>query len=423
MRILSRLAFALALVAATAARAHAHASLISSTPSNGQVVASSPELIRLVFSEPIVVELSHVMLVSADGRETRLNVTGDPHEVRALVATVSGLNSGGYRVEWHIVSADGHPVMGSIAFSVGAASQSPPPAMEMHHEATHMAMSHGGPIVGGAALLPAIFRGAALSALLGLCGMLGFAAYTDKRSRLQQRMCTWLSVASVVFLVIHLLLWLMHVSPEGRIDPGMVQAAIQREVGFDEMLRLIFAALAAWALLLARQWKLAFAFSLAAVLAGGTIGHPAAIDPVIAIPAKAVHLAGVAFWFGGILWLATTDPESPDIISSATTVSGVALVSITLVAVTGIIQAFLFLNDFSDLITSAYGLTLLAKIAGLGVLFAFGAYHRSRLLPRLATEGTAIALRRSVRAEIAVMIVVILIGGFLAYVPVPLSNP
>ena len=60
-----------------------------------------------------------------------------------------------------------------------------------------------------------------------------------------------------------------------------------------------------------------------------------------------------------------------------------------------------------------------AKIVGLLILALFGAYHRTQLMPRLEAGGDPVPLRRSVRKEIAIMILVVMLGGFLAYVPVP----
>ena len=222
----------------------------------------------------------------------------------------------------------------------------------------------------------------------------------------------------MLLLTGHLVSWLIHVSPANSLDSETVRNALSREVGLDELVRLIFAALAAWAVLLARRFRIAFAFALAAVLAGGTIGHPAAIDPLISVPSKAVHLVGVAFWLGGLLWLVTSDASSVDIMSSAGTVSSVSLVSIIVVAVTGIIQSFLFLTSWSDLFSTPYGLVLLGKIAGLLALSGFGAWHRFRLM-RATRSDAGSALARSVRKEIVLMIAVVLLGGFLAYVPVP----
>jgi len=397
------------------ARASAHASLLSSNPSNGAVLTSSPMEIRLVFSEPIVIELSQMMLAGPGARTIRLDSRGDPHEVRALIATLPSLANGGYRVDWHIISADGHPVSGSVTFSVGAAAAVPPKqnAGDRHGFASRE------PVLAGAALIPAILRGMSLSAVLAACGLLGFAGYSTVASNRQKRLCAWLSGTATVLLTAHLLSWLVHVSPASSLDGEIARNALSREAGLDELVRLILTALALWAVILARRLRLAFAFALAAVIAGGAIGHPAAIDPIITIPSKALHLVGVAFWLGGLLWLATSDAASSDVASSAGMVSSVSLISIIVVALTGIVQSFLFLTEWTDIYSTAYGLTLVGKTAGLLGLASFGAYHRWRLMPRLAASGADAPLFRSVRREIALMITIVLLGGFLAYVPVP----
>jgi putative copper export protein len=255
--------------------------------------------------------------------------------------------------------------------------------------------------------------------LLALCGLLGFAGYSTSRTKLQDKLCAWLSILATVLLVAHLVSWLIHVSPSNSLDDDIVAIALSRKVGLDELMRVILAALAAWSVLLARRFKLGFAFALAAVLAGGTIGHPAAIDPLVTVPSKALHLVGVAFWFGGLLWLATMDSSAEDTLSSAGIVSNVALISIVVVALTGAVQSFLFLSHWSEVYTSAYGLTLIGKVAGLFTLALFGAWHRWRLMPRAIATSDVNPLKRSVRWEIAVMIAVVMLGGFLAYVPVP----
>jgi copper transport protein len=355
------------------------------------------------------------MLVSPDGKMSQLESHADPHEVKAILATMPSLADGGYRVDWHIISADGHPVSGSISFSVGAAAV---PAPQLSAAETH-AVSGREPVVAGAALYPALLRGLSLSALLALCGLLGFAGYTPIPSKRQERLCVWLSGLATLFLTAHLIVWLIHVSPVNALDAETARSALSREVGLDELIRLILAALAAWSVILARRMRMAFAFALAAVLAGGAIGHPAAIDPVIAIPTNALHLVGVAFWLGGLLWLVTSDASSPDTLASASIVSNVALISIVVVALTGIIQSFLFLTAPADLLSTAYGRVIMAKVSGLLILAAFGAHHRYRLMPQMQAGGETLPFIRSVRKEILVMVLVVMIGGFLAYVPVP----
>ena len=85
---------------------------------------------------------------------------------------------------------------------------------------------------------------------------------------------------------------------------------------------------------------------------------------------------------------------------------------------TGVVQSALFLPSVRALYESTYGRLVLLKVAGLMILLVFGAYHR-RIVPRMETTMARRRLRRSVRAEIAVMIIVAALGGVLATVAPP----
>lgn len=123
-------------------------------------------------------------------------------------------------------------------------------------------------------------------------------------------------------------------------------------------------------------------------------------------------------WLGGLIWLITTARlNAVTHHDEAKRVSYVAMISVIAVLVSGLLQSVLFLNRPADLLNSGYGKLVIAKIIGLFILVGYGAYHRYSLLPRLNESGTS--LSASVRQEIAIMAVVILIGGFLAYVPPP----
>jgi copper transport protein len=79
----------------------------------------------------------------------------------------------------------------------------------------------------------------------------------------------------------------------------------------------------------------------------------------------------------------------------------------------------MFLNTPGDLIHSAYGRLALIKMIGVLALIGLGAFNRFILLPVVDESDARPALTRTVRQEIAIVIVLILIGGFLAYVPTP----
>lgn len=169
--------------------------------------------------------------------------------------------------------------------------------------------------------------------------------------------------------------------------------------------------------------------ALATTAAAGATGH-AVSDAAWSVPLKALHLLAVALWLGGILHLAAMPADAPrrERLERARAVSGVALAGVTVVVVTGLAQAWRLLPEPGAALGSAYGLALLAKVVGTAVLLAFGARHRFRSIPRLAAaEASAAgreptagnALRRSVRREVGVMVVVLLIAGLLAHLPLP----
>ena len=65
------LCLALSPVVASAGRALLHATLLRSVPRANSVLKTPPESVRLVFSEPVVPELSQIALVRRDSLNTR----------------------------------------------------------------------------------------------------------------------------------------------------------------------------------------------------------------------------------------------------------------------------------------------------------------------------------------------------------------
>jgi copper transport protein len=100
-------------------------------------------------------------------------------------------------------------------------------------------------------------------------------------------------------------------------------------------------------------------------------------------------------------------------------VSSIALICAIAILASGCFQTLLFLNRPTDLIGSAYGRLALIKIVGVLALIGLGAFNRFILVPVVDDSGTRPALKRTIRQEIAIMILLILVGGFLAYVPTP----
>jgi copper transport protein len=410
-----------------------HATLVSSEPPANSHLASAPTRVRLVYSEPIEGKLAKVSIVPATGAPIVLRAGADPRDVHAVIAPVDALGPGSYKVQWRVVSADGHPVDGTFSFTVGdttaGAAPAPlapaPPAQPEPREEPEA----WGPAAFGAPIVPAVLRGTGLGALMAATGLLLFMAGAKpnaaQRDDARVRSATTaFAVAAPILLGAHLVTWLINTSPDLKFDPDWAVSALGTTVGKIELWRVGLTILALWAWWLARRTRLALAFAAGAVVVSGAVGHSAAIAPAWAVPAKAIHLLASAIWVGGLLWLLIR-PAGDDVLLFATDadrVSSRALWGVVAIAFTGVVQTRLFLDSWAGLVTSAYGLLVLAKTAGLLVLVAFGAYNRQRVMPRLTTAPSATeagVLRSSVVREVVVIVIVILLGGLLAYVPPP----
>ncbi len=97
------------------AAASAHAVLITAEPQDGAVLAAAPRQIKLTFSEPVAPLI--LRLLKRDGSIVRLSDYQLESETLTInLPTLPG--SGSNILSWRVASQDGHPVGGSLTFSV-----------------------------------------------------------------------------------------------------------------------------------------------------------------------------------------------------------------------------------------------------------------------------------------------------------------
>lgn len=402
-----------------------HATLLSSEPRAGATVVAAPSRIRLLFSEPIEGAMSGATLSSGDGSRIALGVTADPHDARALIAPVAALLPGLHTVRWHVVSADGHQLDGSFEFTVDGTAAMPDAAPAPAAEVGGVAAVQPGAVddsgfvaaLGRRPQVP-IIRAAAITMLLALAGLSLLIATLPISGARPMRLALVLAVLSAALLAAHLVAWSSTATGPGHGTLDAISLAASTTPGALEVARLALALLALGALGFAKRPGLAALFSGAAVLITGASGHSAVIEPLVAIPAKSVHLAAAAIWLGGLLWIITAERHGARYVEGTRKISSLALWAVIVVVGSGVLQGFLFLPRFAALTESTYGRVMLAKSAGLVVLVLFGAFHR-RIVPRLDTTLARRRLRGSVRLEIVVMLAVSVAGGILAAISPP----
>src|SRR5689334_5698508 len=106
------------LAVAGAPAASAHDELVSSSPSDGARV-TAPTALTLTYSESLIRTGYRVVVRGPGGR-----VDGDVRLSGAKVVHrfTGPLPAGSYDVSWRVVSADGHPIAGTLSFTVRRAA-------------------------------------------------------------------------------------------------------------------------------------------------------------------------------------------------------------------------------------------------------------------------------------------------------------
>lgn len=108
------------LTLATALPASAHDELVSSNPAEGEQLATAPTVISLVYSADVMELGAAILVVDGEGKDWASgDVTVEGNTV--AIALEPDLAEAGYQVRWRVVSSDGHPITGTVSFTVGAA--------------------------------------------------------------------------------------------------------------------------------------------------------------------------------------------------------------------------------------------------------------------------------------------------------------
>lgn len=108
------LAAALTGFGATAAAAHAH--LTASDPADGAELATAPDSATLTFSEAVTVTAIHI--TDARGQAVEASRNGGMAPAKQTRLSLPLLAPGLYGLAWRAQSADGHPMSGTLSFTI-----------------------------------------------------------------------------------------------------------------------------------------------------------------------------------------------------------------------------------------------------------------------------------------------------------------
>ena len=107
------------ILVAASARLEAHAFLKDAIPSVGSTVQTSPNEVRIRFTENVEPAFSSMQVFNASGKEVdKRDVRLDRTDHALLRVSLPSLEAGIYKVVWRVVSVDTHVTNGNFTFRV-----------------------------------------------------------------------------------------------------------------------------------------------------------------------------------------------------------------------------------------------------------------------------------------------------------------
>lgn len=416
----------LGLLVPWAGTASAHATVESSSPTDGQRLTTVPSQVSVLFSEPVTTDLGGLRVVNASGQRVDAGEATGSGTSTLSVGLRSGLGDDTYVVSYRVVSADSHPVKGSIVFTVGtgatadvrsiiAGGAGNDKAFEVLGWVSRLLAYAGGLAAAGLAFFlffihdggpeaPQLARFTRVAAFVGVTGALGTAAA-------QAGLATGRG-------------W------SGVFDLGVLHTVLTQNLDWATAVLVAGLALVLLSLEMAgttAQRGLAFYGGLAASLSFVLSGHPTeASNRWAAIASNSVHVCAAALWVGGLIGLLavlihrgrapalpgeTTDPpaavggggagtdvalaEAPVAVALRDTrgtadivnrFSTMAFITVLALWIAGGVLAWIELGSLGALTSTAYGRLVLTKIAIVLVVAVAASYNRFRLVPTVLDE-------------------------------------
>ncbi|MBR0688486.1 CopD family protein [Bradyrhizobium manausense] len=405
MRLLAAFAMLLA-IAGTPTSASAHAALISVEPASGSILASAPKAVELRFNEAVTP--GAIQLIDGAGRardDARVTTSGEA----ITVAMPADLPKGTAVVSYRVISQDGHPVAGSVIFSIGAPTATQPRANADGRLSAVIWLSRIGLYLGLFVGVGGVFFGRWIA--WSMAGM-------DV-----PRAALLLGLPSAAVSLGVLGLDLLGLPLAAIVTAAPWTIAFATSAGLASIVAIAAMLLALMAL--SRVW---YARALAVVafigvgLSLAMTGHAATASPeVLTRPAVFVHGLAVAFWIGALTPLAAllTKP-TPAVLPLLNRFSRIAVPVVAALALTGLVLAIIQLEKPAALVETTYGLILSVKLVLVLFLLALAALNRYRLTPALVKDrGVATVLKRSILLECATALGIFAVVAGWRFTPPP----
>ena len=439
------------LAALLVALALPHPTLLRSAPANDSRLAVAPTSVSLWFSVEPQLAFSRISLSGpTPGSEIALDtiVLGRDHELRARIPVA--LAAGRYTVTWKTAGADGHVIRGSFGFAVLGTSVTAPAAAPAPSPSPTPPADTGGvaPSQESVATESRVVRWFEFATLIVILGALGFrhavlpplavrgvpTSDAADRARRLGRFAAPVYIAAAA----------LRLASESRAlhdSESALTSGVLVPLLTQTMWGAAWVAGVAGALLVAVAWSLpkrvagslgtplALTGALGMVAGPALSGHAASSRFFVpSVTLDMVHVASAGLWIGGLLMVLTVglpamrrltdgDPHAA-VRAMVSSFHPLALLCAPAVVLAGVGTSALRLGSVAAL-RSAYGTTLLVKLALFAVVAGMGTWNALRGRRQLGSpEGTR-RFRVTGAIELTMAALVLAATTVLVVTPVP----
>jgi copper transport protein len=405
-RVLAILA-ALLSALCVASAAWAHATLVSSEPADGSVLAQPPKMVQLHFNEGVTPAVVGIVDAAGKTRDVATRVVGSS----VLIVLPDDLPQGTQIVSYRVVSQDGHPVAGSLVFSIGAVTGAAPPPK-------------AGP-------LPVLIWLARIGVYLGLFVGVGgafFAAWIGQGpsgstvSRGALAVGLFSAVASLGLQGLDLL----NLPFGGMVTSAPWTSALATSLGPSLLIAIVAMAIAwfAWqspsiSRVLTTLAMMGVGLSLAAS------GHASTASPQwLTRPSVFLHGIAAAYWIGALAPLAAMAHRRHDDLPRALKqFSAIAIAVVGLLVLSGLVLSVIQLGSLRAPIDTQYGIILSIKLALVILLLGLAALNRFLFTPAVvAGYANTRPLLRSILLECALVVCILAVVAGWRFTPPPRAS-
>jgi copper transport protein len=408
--VLPAFAGLIALVQTTAA--FAHATLLSSNPTDGALLPDAPRTLTLTFNEMVQPLVLRVVNPSSEAESiSRYDRFGNS----LVLVPPHALGEGTHVLSWRVISADGHPVGGSVVFSVGRPSTNVPVAANETEIDVRAAIW-----VGRVVIYVGLFIGV---------GGVFFLHWLRSGGAPTAGTRVLVAVLLVALPVLPLAVGLQGLDSLAAPLTALVQPRLwiigaQSTFGVTTLLALAAVASALASLGVSASW--ARTLSLLALICAGLAlaasGHASTARPrLLTAPTVFLHAVGVAFWIGALIPLMTIlHGGAPAVTATLLRFSRAIPFVLVAIVLCGATLAIIQLDArIEALWTTSYGQVLSLKLLLLVPLFGLAAYNRYKLTPSIAqgAAGAQRSMRRSIAVELFLACMILAVVALWRFTP------